>query len=80
MIIENRNCWWQHYNPQWRPNTNFVEEKGLVLVGWLGEWTYPWHQEGFNAGFGDGHAKFVTTRKVENSLRFWSRSGQPDNG
>ena len=81
MIVENRNCWWQHYHPQWQPGLNFVEEgKGLVIVGHLGEWTYPWHQEGFNAGFADGHAKFVTTRKVENSLRFWSRGGQPDNG
>ncbi len=78
MIIENNNCWWQHYHPQWCPGTNYDDAKGRVIVGHLGEQTYPWHQEGINAAYCDGHAKFQTTRNIENNLRFWSRGGQPD--
>ncbi len=80
MITESNNCWWQHYHPQWCPGTNYDDPKGRVIVGHLGEQTYPWHQEGINAAFMDGHAKFVTTVRIQNSLRFWSRAGQPDNG
>lgn len=80
MIVENNNCWWQHYGVPFGfagAAPNYDDAKGRVLVGALYEQTYPWHQEGFNAAFCDGHAKFVTTKSVEFNRRFWSRRGQP---
>ncbi len=77
LLTESSNAWWQHYNPEWNPGQNFVDgERGLVIVGWLGETTYPVHNEGCNCAYVDGHVKFNSTRNLENNVKFWSREGR----
>ncbi len=72
MIIENSNCWWNHWFPD--PGWNNIDRTGgkTVLIGVLGEAAYPRHGDGMNVAYCDGHAKFRTTESMVTDYRFWS--------
>ncbi|NSW55064.1 MAG: DUF1559 domain-containing protein [Armatimonadetes bacterium] len=61
MILESSNAWWQHYcnihvtAPMGVYNSNGTD----YINGGLNERTWPWHNDGLNVAFNDGHVKFM---------------------
>lgn len=80
IIVENYNCWWQHVCPRhsyWHSGGLLQTVNGRTsIVGALGEVTYPWHNNGLNVGFADGHVKWMSLSDMANpsNTYLWDRS------
>lgn len=79
MVIENYNCWYQHVCPrhgEYHANGLLQTVGGRTsIVGRLGEVTYPWHNNGLNVGFVDGHVKWMSVSDMANPANtyLWDR-------
>jgi prepilin-type processing-associated H-X9-DG protein len=77
MILESGNAWWQHYCPR-HPTApmGVLTSGGITYInGVLNETTWPWHNEGLNVAFCDGHVKFmkITNLADPNNRYLWDR-------
>ncbi|MEI6500063.1 MAG: DUF1559 domain-containing protein [Armatimonadota bacterium] len=76
MILESSNGWFQHYCPR-----HIVAPMAVVTTGTVayihGRYTstYPWHNEGLNVAFCDGHVKWMKiTQLADPAARYlWDR-------
>ncbi len=80
IILESNNAWYQHYCARhgiWRsgqgPTTTYAGK--TVIMGTLGEITYPYHNGGCNVAFADGHSKWmgITALADRNNMHLWDR-------
>ena len=79
IVVENYNCWWQHVCPR----HGIHHGGGLIqtmwgrpaIVGTLTEVTYPWHNNGVNCGFADGHVKWMSITDMASTANtyLWDR-------
>ncbi len=69
VVFESSNAWYCHWLPQ--PGWNLTGTTGngeLYLLGQLNETIWPWHGEGCNVAFADGHAKYRTIQSMLEDL------------
>jgi prepilin-type N-terminal cleavage/methylation domain-containing protein/prepilin-type processing-associated H-X9-DG protein len=77
MILESSNAWYQHYCPR-----HVTAPMALMpgppqwINGQLNESTYPWHNEGLNVAFCDGHVKWMKPQSLADPSKTyqWDRS------
>ena len=78
MILESSNAWYQHYCNRHlaAPMGTLTSAAGVTYInGFLNETSWPWHNEGLNVAFCDGHVKWMkVTQLADPAARYlWDR-------
>ena len=75
MLLESNNAWWTHYCARHGVGSVLTSGTTQYLNGSLNESTWPWHNDGLNVAFCDGHVKWMKVTSLADPTKpcLWDR-------